>query len=303
MGQRQTGRIGMALRGTLWLILPLVAVLMAGCDDETVVAPDTTPPAVPTGVYTVTGDGVVSVYWYDLYEADLAGYAVYRHDGNTPETGPYYWLGDVGPDENYDPVTYQHWFDDTDVVNGQTYYYAVLSFDTHGNESELSFETVSDTPRPEGIDLVLYDRHGTRPDLSGFDFSRLENGRVAWDDPLADIFVEFEEDGVPWVVAARPSIVALQDYGTIALVWVDFAPADGYSRSGRAELIPGHSYIVRIAEDPVTDLHYAKFQVVSIGQGSVVLDWAYQIDNRNPELSVPDDRRRSGSRQPVVLRY
>ncbi len=286
----------------LWFVLLPVVLLAGGCDDDTVVAPDRTPPAVPVGVTSVTGDGVVSVYWYDLYEDDLAGYAVYRHDGTTPETGPYYWLADVAWDENYDPDTREHWYDDTEVINGHTYYYAVLSFDSHGNESELSFETVGDTPRPEGYDVTLYDRFGARPDASGFDFSRLEAGRTAWDDPLVDIYVEFQA-GIPWVVSARPQIVDLQDYGTIPLVWVDFAPADGYSRSGRAELIAGHSYVVRIAEDPVTDLHYAKFQVVDIASDHVVIDWAYQIDNRNPELAVPGDRGADTRRKPVVLRY
>jgi len=267
----------------LMTIVSLSFALM-GCDED-VTYIDDDPPAVPTGVFTVTGDGVVSVYWHDLYVLDLAGYGVYRHDGNDPIYGAYYWLGDVAWDENYDDPTLLHWFDDEDVVNGQTYYYAVLSYDDSGNESALSFETVVDTPRPEGSLLYLYDRFGAFPGNSGFDFSRLGNGNVSWDDGAADIFVEFV-GGVPFVVSARPDNVKLQDYGTVHWNDATYAPESGYSELGRVELIEGHCYFVKIIENPDTNVHYAKFQVFGATDDYVDVDWAYQTDNFNPELKA-----------------
>jgi len=279
----------------------IFSVAMLGCDED-VTYIDDDPPAVPTGVFTVTGDEVVSVYWNDIYELDLIGYAVYRHDGNNPVYGAYYWLGDVAWDENFDEQTLLHWFDDEDVVNGETYYYAVLAFDESGNESTLSFETVVDTPRPAGYELLLYDRYGAHPDRSGFDFSRLADGRMAWDAPTADIYVAFAE-GVPFVIAARPDIVHLQDYGTIPLDYVDYAPDSGYSNAGRAELIEGHSYIVKITEDPDTNVHYAKFYVYAEEENYVDVDWAYQIDNFNRELKVRADRESGGARKDEIVRF
>lgn len=279
----------------------MISMALLGCDED-VTYIDDDPPTVPAGVFSVTGDEVVSVYWNDLYDLDLIGYAVYRHDGNDPVYGAYLWQGDVAWDENFDDQTLLHWYDDENVVNGETYYYAVLSFDEAGNESSLSFETVVDTPRPSGIDMELYDRNGPNPDFSGFDFSRLEAGRLAWNAPTADIYVAYEE-GIPFVYVARPGIVQIQDYGTIPLSLVDYAPDSGYSASGRVELIEGHSYILKITENPGTDVHYAKFYAYDVMPGSALIDWAYQEDNFNPELKVQPEREPGSARNDEIVRF
>ncbi len=283
---RGHGRRTVLRRLPILMTLLLAPLALTGCDESVTCVDE--PPAVPTGVFSVTGDGVVSVYWNDLYQLDLVGYRVYRHDGVTPETGPYYFQGVVAWDENYDDQTLLHWYDDHDVVNGETYYYAVLAYDEGGNESELSFETVGDTPRPEGIEVLLYDRDGAYPDRSGFDFSLLAMGRLPWNEPTADIYVDFD-GGVPFVVSARPAAVKIQDYG--ACHWDDagYAPGYGYSEVGTLELIEGHCYFVKIIDDPETAVHYAKFQVYAVEEGYVDIDWAYQIDPFNPELKTPAD--------------
>lgn len=278
----------------LALLLPL-----PGCDDDPV---DTQAPAVPTGVFTVTGEGVVSVYWSDLDQADLAGYAVYRHDGDDPVHGAYDWLGDVAWDENFDEDSLLHWFDDSDVEDGRTYYYAVLAYDTSGNESSLSWETIDDTPRPEGYEVLLYDRYGSYPDRSGFDFSEQDDGRTDWDSPAADIYVAYS-GGVPFVYTARPDIVYLQDLGTISFSAVDEAPTSGYSAIGIAELIEGHVYAVAIVVDPERNVHYAKFYVYAITAAAVEIDWAYQVDEGNPELKVVTGGRRTGAPHGELIRF
>ncbi len=278
----------------LALLLPL-----PGCGDDPV---DTQAPAVPTGVFTVTGEGVVSVYWNDLDQADLAGYAVYRHDGDDPVHGAYRWLGDVAWDENFDEDSLLHWFDDGDVVDGRTYYYAVLAYDTSGNESSLSWETIDDTPRPEGYEVLLYDRYGSYPDRSGFDFSEQDDGRTDWDSPTADIFVAYD-GGVPFVYTARPDIVYLQDLGTVSFAAVDRAPTSGYSAIGIAELIEGHVYAVAIVVDPEDNVHYAKFYVYAITATAVEIDWAYQVDEGNPELKVVTGGRRTGAPHGELIRF
>jgi hypothetical protein len=290
-------------RWAAWAIVPVLALALliplSGCDDDPV---DTQAPAVPVGVFTVTGDEFVSVYWSDLDQSDLAGYAVYRHDGTDPVHGAYNWLGDVAWDENFDQDSLLHWFDDDTVENGQTYYYAVLAYDTSGNESALSWETIDDTPRPEGYEVLLYDRFGDHPERSGFDFSHLGNGRTDWDAPNADIFVAFAE-GVPFVYSAQPGIVLLQDLGTIPFASVDVAPTSGYSAIGVAELIEGHTYAVAIVADPENDVHYAKFYTYAISAGYVEIDWAYQSDEGNPELKVAADARPTGSPRAELIRF
>ena len=295
--------LSQAIHRTRWVLILLVLTVgalltLSGCESDDATSPhvDTQAPAVPTGVMSVTGDGVVTVLWNDLDEADLVGYDIYRHEGTDPEYGPYYRIGTIGWNENWFD-DFSHFFDDTDVVNGQTYYYAVLAYDEVGNESNLSYETVPDTPRPQGEGAWVYDRLGPLAAASGFDFGDLSSTAVAWNDPDADISVEIDGAGVPWVIAADHAL--LQDWGTIALEWVDYAPRDGYSNAGRAELIEGHSYIMMISQNGV---HFAKFEVMQITSEGVRIDWAYQIDEDNPELSVTPERRGSSDERPELVR-
>lgn len=68
---------------------------------------------------------------------------------------------------------------------------------------------------------------------------------------------------------------------------VSWAPPDGWSVSPYGvELIQGHTYVVW-----TYDSYFAKFRVVALlGTGGVpsaaVIDWAYQIDQDNPELKA-----------------
>jgi hypothetical protein len=269
----------------LIMALALPALFLTGCDsDDDPIIVDTAPPAVPTGVFSVTGDGVVSVYWNDITLDDLIGYDVYRHDGDDPVYGEYVYLGTVAWDEQLTDDYMFHYFDDFDVVNGETYYYAVLSYDDSGNESDLSYETVIDTPRPEGEGIVLF-AESVDATKCGFDFSAANPVAQAANVSTTDIIIELDPVTDILYVKAATLDVMLQDYGTIELVWVDYAPASGYSLAGRSELILGHSYIIRIADG--TFANYAKFQVTGITADTVEIDWAYQTALNNRELGVP----------------
>lgn len=289
----------------LTIIFSLAGMLISGCDsDDDPVVVDLTPPAVPTGVFSVTGNQVVSIYWHDITEEDLIGYDVYRHDGDDPIYGDYHYLGTVPWDEQLTDDYILHYFDDFEVVNGQTYYYAVLSYDQAGNESDLSYETVLDTPRPEGAGVVLFTE--TVDDTKcGLDFSATTPSAQISTAPSTDIIVESDPaTDILYVRKARDE-VALQDYGLIDLIWVDYAPMSGYSAAGRAELIVGHSYIVKITN--AASMNYAKFQVTSMTNDSVEIAWAYQIDVNNRELSLPSDGRISSaesSTRPIdIIRF
>lgn len=275
-------------------ILPLaVAFWLGGCSEEDCIeCVDRDPPAVPTGVYSVTGDGRITVLWNDIYQSDLAGYAVYRDDN---ADGEFEHLADLAWDENWDQTTGLHHFVDEPVTNGLTYEYAVASYDGAGNESELSFEVVLDTPRPEGFDVDLFDRLIT-PAASGFDFSRAL--RVPAADATADIFVEWSGD-VPFVYAAR-SDVELQDYGNVMtdsgfidLDLLSYAPLEGWTVARRVEAIRGHAYVVRVG---TSTYHYAKIAVMDLDgiTGSITVDWAYQIAADNRELKAMPAPSRTG---------
>jgi hypothetical protein len=256
--------------GVLVAVAALMLPLVAGCEDEDPVVVADTAPFPPDGVFSVTGDRVVTIYWNENQEPDLAGYAVYR---GTSDPGPYFFLADVSASQTY--------YDDFDVNNGETWFYAVTAFDRAGNESELSRESVFDTPRPEGFDLVLVEL-GQNPALAGYDFSSGSNTPQPANLSTTDIYFE-SAGGVRYVVSADAG-VDIQDYGVIDLVAVDWAPLVGWAPSKRVEAIEGHSYIVRIL-DGQGDYNMAKFFVRDVTASTLTLDWAYQAVENNPELA------------------
>ena len=249
--------------------LLLAALLLPGCYDDPTFGPhDVTPPAAPRGLYSVTGDGRVTLHWLANTEGDVAGYRVYMSPCAT------------GGDCPYDPVgtTSGTVFSVPNLVNGVTRYYAVAAFDASGNESELSgdrsHEDVFDTPRPAGTGAVLSALQD-KPLLSGWDFSAYTVR--AWDDPRTDIY--FSSTSFDEMLTPDPALTSIQDMGFAPTFdALDFAPPAGWSPTGTVELIVGHNYVVWTADD-----HFAKFRVTGLG-GHVVFDWAYQVAGGNGEL-------------------
>jgi hypothetical protein len=264
--------------------MPLVAIFaLTGCDDDVIYVEDG-PPAVPAGVNTITGDEWVEVVWYPVREDDLAGYGVYR---SSTLNGRYDRIATVHGVENTSYV-------DHGVANGVTYYYAVDAFDVAGHESDLSYEDAFDTPRPAGTGVTVFALQSD-PMRAGLDLSDWGTpGFVtAWSAPDADLYVQ-RVDGV---LHMKGTLIDgywndLQDLGwTESMDDVSWAPSDGWSVSPNGvELITGHTYVVW-----THDSYYAKFRVVSVVSGgtptAIVIDWAYQIDQDNPELKALPVRR------------
>mgnify|MGYP002640751654 CR=1 FL=1 len=292
-------------RCSLFLLVLVSLFLFVGCEtDDCVNCLELPPPVVPTGVHSISGDGVVIVQWYDIsyhpydgeYNANIDSYYIYSRDYHEGDENiadrRFTLIGEVSWNENFDLSSGLHWFEDWDAVNGYQYEYAVAAVNSAGAESALSYEFVVDAPLYHSLESVqLYDMN-TYPALSGFDFSLIDEGHnSANPDFNADIEVYFVGD-VPYVRATSDAVL-LQDFGVftdgvgqIVFEGVSWAPADGYSSTGVIELIEGHIYVVEISEQP-SGTYYAKFGVTEIGAGFVRIIWAYQIIEGLPELSVP----------------
>ena len=106
-------------------------------------ARDIFPPAVPTGLAAVATTGeagagnAIDLSWQPVTDANLAGYAVYRREGD----GGWQRISPAGP--LVAPA-----FHDAQVQPGHTYRYAVSSISQSGYESARSAETEETVPNP-----------------------------------------------------------------------------------------------------------------------------------------------------------
>jgi hypothetical protein len=273
------------MRGTLMLLVA-AAMTLGGCNEDPVAPRDLTPPAAPRGLYTVTGDQTVYLAWYDNTEPDVAGYRIYESGCDTGPECPYERVGST------DRTTYAL----GGLANGVTRYFAVAAYDYAGNESDLSYETIHDTPRPEGFGAVVTN-YLTTPASAGWDFSVA--GVRAFDDPLTDMF--YGDNGTTLMMFVPDFQTDIQDAGFAgSLDAVDWAPNGGWSPTGSVELIEGHCYVVW-----TRDNNFAKFRVTNIipqpsGSPAIRFDWAYQVAPGNPELKARPARSEDGGRRPIV---
>ena len=269
------------------ILLAAVGVL-GGCRNDPTGPRDLNPPAAPRGLYSVTGDHNVYLSWLGNTERDVAGYRIYMASCASGSGCPYERIGSTNGTT----------FTVTGLTNGVTRYYAVAAYDFACNESDLTYETIFDTPRPEGLAAQL-SSYVTTPSGSGWDFSA---ARVRpWDDPATDVY--YGHSGTTLLMFGHDDATSqtdIQDAGyATTLDAVDFAPNGGWSPTGTAELIPGHCYVVWTRDD-----HYAKFRVTRLisqpsGPPVVEFDWAYQVDTGNPELRARPVRQ-AGAVRPVA---
>lgn len=260
------------------IIISSVALLALGCDDrnDPYYPSDNTPPPVPSGVGSITMDHSVKVYWdaisMDPQDDDLDGYRVYiSNDDRIFEP-----LADVDDDVTEYTVT--------DLVNGRTYYFAVTSYDRHDNESELSLESVYDTPRPEGFNQTIYSFNvSSYEHISGFDF--VSEVAVPWNHRDCDFYMEYDTTLQTFYLWLADDNSLIQDMGyTDYFDEISYAPNSGWSNFSYVEAIVGHTYVILTADN-----HYAK---VRINQRAfdpsylLIFDWGYQVDPGNRELKI-----------------
>ena len=243
----------------------ILGALFFACEKKVYVVEDP-PPSAPKGLFSVTQDQAVRIYWESNDESDLDYYKVWR---NIAPTGTFHLV------VNTSDTTYR----DVGLTNGVTYWYFVTAVDNSENESNDS-KLIFDTPRPEGWDVRVYDVD-TLPGSSGFDFSA--GSVVAWNSVYTDVYFDYySSDGVFYAIATEGNFI--QDFGyTQEIDDVSYAPTQGWSNLYIVEIISGHTYVVKTYNN-----HYAKFRVFSINKsrGYLEIDWAYQVDPGNPELKI-----------------
>ena len=259
----------------LTLLVGTMFLALAGCEEREVIryVEIDENPSRPQGVYSITADEAIYIYWLPVQDNDLDYYRIW-YSGSAD--GFYEYIG-TRADETY--VDY-------DVQNGVTYYYAVSAVDLAGHESDLSYETVFDTPRPERFDQDLYD-YLFFPAVSGFDLST--GAVVPYNSLTADIYIDFDAGLESFFINVTDTLTDIQDMGyTEDFDEIGYAPSDGWSYVGWVEVIIDHTYIIWTRDDHfakirVTDADYTNFEYITF-------DWAYQTSTTDPgrmELSRP----------------
>ena len=273
------------MRGiAVYLLIAIVGV--GGCRNDTTAPRDLTPPAAPRGLYSVTGDHAVFLSWLGNTEPDVAGYRIYESPCASGPTCPYDRIGSSNGTS----------FTVAGLTNGVTRYYAVAAYDYAGNESDLTYQTIFDTPRPEGFGAQV-SSYLSSPAIAGWDFSA---ARVRpWGDLATDMFYGYNGSTLQMFVPDFQTDIQDAGYAT-SLDALDFAPNAGWSPTGSVELIAGHCYVVWTRDD-----HYAKFRVTSLlappsGPPVVEFDWAYQVATGNRELRARPAREESAARRPIT---
>ena len=127
------------------------------------------PPSAPTGLVATPGNGVVHLDWNDNPESDINEYKLYR---GTISGGPYTEI-------DADVVSQ---FDDSNVVNGNRYYYVVTAVDNANQESGYSNQATAiptdgiPPAAPQNLAAYIFDGGGvfldwddnTDPDFNSY---------------------------------------------------------------------------------------------------------------------------------------
>ncbi len=259
------------MKKTFLIALALTAALSINCSDS--IGPVDDIPEAPSGLYSITGDNRVTLYWDHNIEPDLYEYGLYTCD---TEDGVYE-LDGTTTDNRY---TFY-------IANGVTKYLAVAAMDYAGNESDLSYEIVWDTPRPEGHNLTVYalfyDEFDTNWERCGLDLSDYNDYMIQDIDNMSnDVYIDNFEGTLFLNAFADDTDIAL--FGrTYELSDVDYVDPDQieWDEEGYLPLYEDHSYIIW-----TYDNHFATIRVKEVYNNRVRIDWAFQTEPGNPQLKT-----------------
>jgi hypothetical protein len=106
----------------------------------TLSAPDLIPPGNVIGLRSVPGDTIITLFWQNPADPDLAGVRIRR----STVFYPTYDDGVLVYDGLGNPVGSEVSFEDTGLTNGVLYYYSLFAYDTSGNHA--SGVGISDRP-------------------------------------------------------------------------------------------------------------------------------------------------------------
>ncbi|MFL5401643.1 MAG: hypothetical protein ACJ8BF_02370 [Gemmatimonadales bacterium] len=276
---------------------PVFLLLAAACSSDRTGPGDV--PDVPASLTSTTLDGAIALTWTDnSFQADPANFQNYRVFSTTYDLD-----NDVCGPWGLEGTTVAPEFIVGALANGVPRCFSVSAVSVNGAESARS-QISTDTPRPDSRNVVVYPVQ-TRTDSSGFRFwdddgdGQIEEGELGRVRPgnatNIDFFVDRDGTGALFFNPVRAGTgVELYDNAPVEdLTSIDVAPCPAASTPGQCaaylatpiEASPGFGYVFE-TEESDGYVHYAAVRVTHVGQGFMILDWAFQTDHQNPELLV-----------------
>jgi hypothetical protein len=278
---------------------PVLLVLIAACSSDR--TDPGIPPDVPASLSSTTLDGAVALSWTDnSYTSDPANFESYRiystsYDIDTNSCGTSWGL---------EGTTVAPEFLVGALVNGISRCFAVSATSNDGAESARS-GTVSDTPRPDTRNVLLFARQHQDAE-SGFRFwDDLNSDLRVQDNELGlvragssvsiDFSVERDVDGFLFLTPVRAG-TGVEFYGPAPvgdLTSIDRAPCtpdssvDGCApyTTTPIEASPGFGYVFE-TDGGDGFVRFGAVRVTHVGQTFLILDWAFQTDPGNDQLLV-----------------
>ena len=235
-------------------------------------------PAAPSGLQVTPGEGSLELDWNDNFEADLAGYRVWR--GLAPG-GPYVELH-LGLETVSE-------FSDVFVQTSRIYYYVVTAVDLDGDESLVSAEVSAGVGYVPWINELHYDNSSTDAD-EGFEIA----GPAGLDLSAWEVQTYNGNGGA--LITALPLAGVLPDAGSgFGFLWFALAGIQNGSPDGLALVDPGGFVVEFLSYEGTfvavggaangilsTDLGVAEssttpigFSLQRIGAGSVAGDFSW----------------------------
>ncbi|MEO8088930.1 MAG: hypothetical protein ABI703_01385 [Gemmatimonadales bacterium] len=279
---------------------PVVLVLIAACSSDQ--TNPGIPPDVPASVVSTTLDRAVALSWTDnSYTSDPANFESYRVYSTSYDLD----VGTCGTSWGLEGTTVAPEFVAGALVNGVPRCFAVSATSQNGAESARS-ATVSDTPRPDSRNVVLFARQ-TQDAESGFRFwDDLNSDQQVQDNELglvragsaSNIDFSVERDPVDGALLLAPvrAGTGVEPYGPVPvedLTSIDLAvctpdsSVDGCAPylDTPIEASVGFGYVFEM-DGGDGFARFGAVRVTHVGQTFLVLDWAFQTDPGNPELLV-----------------
>ncbi len=172
------------------------------------------------------------------------------------------------------------------LANGVPRCYGVAAESIEGWESLWS-PIRADTPRDDARNIVVYafqadqSRSGFRFAMSGQLGLVLDGGRTD-----IDFWVDRDGNGDFFMVPERAGtgVILYSNEPVDDLTSIDFAPDVSFSTAA-IQAVPGFGYVFEM-DGGDGFARFGGIRITHVGQDFLILDWSYQVDPGNPELSV-----------------